>query len=556
MKSRDVNNSYAFHGGSREKLDVGMLSRDVGCDGRVERSLPYGSTAMRRAGSMESLMSVKIDDDDSHDSRKLMGGRGSFTPTPRRRSHSSDMNASHQATPKTYFSDLHGTTSRQLSYEDLMKSLSATRLRSDAIKRDIDFTSVKKLEFDRRTHTYLGGSRTSQHSDSSGGSKTNITLGSRSSGSSGNPGGLVGLRNLGNTCFMNSVLQCLSHTKPLSCFFNKDITMKISEKSSMKGRLVKAFADLMSEMWTSPSQDSVVSPSLFKLRIQRFAPRFVGYSQQDSQEFLRFLLDGLHDELNQATGKPEREPPLLKGSELAEWSWNNYKKYAYSKITELFVGQLKSTVTCTRCGNISDTYDPFWDLSLPIPQKKRSSYTQPYSFTSSYLSSSERLGFSTSIVDTPSLIECFQLFTKEETLDEDDKPYCSSCRAKTKSTKQMMLDRLPPVLVIHLKRFGGFRFRTKVSTVVSFPTEKPLDLAQFCSSKQATTSASYHLYAVSNHSGSTFGGHYTAHCYHHKLKTWYSFSDSHVHNVSVDSVCGSQAYVLFYERERERESRL
>ena len=89
MKSRDVNNSYAFHGGSREKLDVGMLSRDVGCDGRVERSGPYGSTAMRRAGSMESLISVKTDDDDSHDLRKLMGGRGSFTPTPRRRSHSS-----------------------------------------------------------------------------------------------------------------------------------------------------------------------------------------------------------------------------------------------------------------------------------------------------------------------------------------------------------------------------------------------------------------------------------------------------------------------------------
>ena len=89
MKSRDVNNSYAFHGGSREKLDVGMLSRDVGCDGRVERSGPYGSTAMRRAGSMESLISVKTDDDDSHDLRKLMGGRGSFTPTLRRRSHSS-----------------------------------------------------------------------------------------------------------------------------------------------------------------------------------------------------------------------------------------------------------------------------------------------------------------------------------------------------------------------------------------------------------------------------------------------------------------------------------
>ena len=77
MKSRDVNNSYASHGGSREKLDGGRLLRDVGCDGRVEKSRLYGSTAMRRAGSMESLMSL-IDNDDSHDLRKLMGGRGSF----------------------------------------------------------------------------------------------------------------------------------------------------------------------------------------------------------------------------------------------------------------------------------------------------------------------------------------------------------------------------------------------------------------------------------------------------------------------------------------------
>ena len=84
------------------------------------------------------------------------------------------MNASHPATPKTYSSDLHGTTSRQSTYEDVMKTLSATRLRSDAIERDIDFTSVEKLESDRRTHIYLGGSRTSQHSDSSGGSKTNV----------------------------------------------------------------------------------------------------------------------------------------------------------------------------------------------------------------------------------------------------------------------------------------------------------------------------------------------------------------------------------------------
>lgn len=105
---------------------------------------------------------------------------------------------------------------------------------------------------------------------------------------------------------MNSVIQCLSNTKPLlEYLLNEQYLNDINQTtSSMKGALIKAFAQVINELWES-SGDHVVNTSSLKNQIQRFAPRFMGYAQQDAQEFLRYLLEGLHEDVNRVAVKPQ-----------------------------------------------------------------------------------------------------------------------------------------------------------------------------------------------------------------------------------------------------------
>ncbi|XP_043357009.1 ubiquitin carboxyl-terminal hydrolase 2 isoform X2 [Dermochelys coriacea] len=181
--------------------------------------------------------------------------------------------------------------------------------------------------------------------------------------------GLTGLRNLGNTCFMNSILQCLSNTRELRDYCSQNQYVRdLNSNSRMHTALMAEFAKLIQLLWTS-SPNEVVSPSEFKTQIQRYAPRFVGYNQQDAQEFLRFLLDGLHSEVNRVLVRPRSNLDNLDhlpDDEKGRQMWQKYQEREDSRIGDLFVGQLKSSLTCSECSYCSTAFDPFWDLSLPI----------------------------------------------------------------------------------------------------------------------------------------------------------------------------------------------
>lgn len=401
-----------------------------------------------------------------------------------------------------------------------------------------------------------GGSKASSAANNS----TNNCVSSTSNHSSNHPlenSGLKGLRNLGNTCFMNSVIQCLSNTRPLLEFaLNDNFANQVNKTtSSMKGQLMIAFAHLLQDLWKSSSSENYISPSAFKSAVAKFAPRFTGYAQQDAQEFLRYLLQGLAEDVNRVTSKPkpliinDEEEDKLSDLEKAALSWKRYLRFEDSRIGEIFVGQLKSTLKCTTCSYASVTFDPFWDLSLPLPKTLGGGSATP-------------------------LRSCMSLFTKEEILDGDERPKCSRCKQRRRCTKSFSIQRFPRILVLHLKRFAGSSFRAKLSTLVDFP--QALDLSEFAADSSpaansssspaaaaaassgpstATTTSSttsstkpvYHLYAVSNHSGSTHSGHYTAYCKHPYSSQWNYYNDSRVSKHSKSGVCSAEGYVLFYE---------
>ncbi|XP_011307573.1 ubiquitin carboxyl-terminal hydrolase 2 isoform X2 [Fopius arisanus] len=337
--------------------------------------------------------------------------------------------------------------------------------------------------------------------------------------------GLNGLRNIGNTCFMNSVIQCLSNTRPLLEYLRNEQYLNDinTTTSSMKGALIKSFAQVIHELWEG-SGERVVNTTALKSQIQRFAPRFMGYAQQDAQEFLRYLLEGLHEDVNRVTIKPTPIltdiPDHYSDSLKATESWKRYLRSEDSTIVDVFVGQLRSSLTCTSCDHVSVTLDPFWDLSLPIPVR----------------------------TGTVKLNQCLEHFTKAEVMDGDEKPTCSKCQMRRKCTKSFGIQKFPKILVIHLKRFSPTeRFRAKLSVLVDFPLTG-LDLSAFAAPD--VQGCTYNLYGVANHSGTPYSGHYTAYCKHPYSGEWHEYNDSRVSPVSASSVISSEAYVLFYEQQQ------
>ena len=184
--------------------------------------------------------------------------------------------------------------------------------------------------------------------------------------------GATGLNNLGNTCFMNSMLQCLSHTQPLtSWFLGSDAYLRDLNEDNplgLGGRIAIEYANLLKELWSGDF--SSVSPSAFKAVIGEFAPQFAGYQQHDSQELMSCVLDGLHEDLNRIKKKPY--VPTIDSNDrpddvVSREAWTGHLQRNDSVINDFFFGQMKSHITCQSCGATSVTFDPFSSLSLPLP---------------------------------------------------------------------------------------------------------------------------------------------------------------------------------------------
>lgn len=187
--------------------------------------------------------------------------------------------------------------------------------------------------------------------------------------------GVSGLVNLGNTCFMNSSLQCLFALPPLRALLTNEshwsALVNNSNPLGTQGRIVGAMAKLMTRVWGEGNVTHYV-PREVKKVVSDWAPQFEGYRQHDSQEFVAFLLDGLHEDLNNRPPPPKKGTEVdlfsLSGNELAVASWNAHLQRNRSEIVNIFHGQLCSRLTCPKCKNESVAYDAMSVLSVPLPR--------------------------------------------------------------------------------------------------------------------------------------------------------------------------------------------
>jgi len=203
-------------------------------------------------------------------------------------------------------------------------------------------THCSKSEISTSSYSYTSSYSSSRYNTRSGGWNNWRTH------TRGRPAadGAVGLVNLGNTCFMNSMLQCLSNTGPLTEYFLDEKYKPEINKSNplgMGGRLAEAYASMLKAMWGG--EYSVVCPSDVKENIGQHAPQFAGYQQQDSQELMNFLLDGLHEDLNRVKKKPYVEKVEGNGrpdGEVAKEAWEGHLARNRSEVLDIFGGQLRS----------------------------------------------------------------------------------------------------------------------------------------------------------------------------------------------------------------------
>ncbi|EDQ92219.1 uncharacterized protein MONBRDRAFT_19778 [Monosiga brevicollis MX1] len=316
---------------------------------------------------------------------------------------------------------------------------------------------------------------------------------------------------------MNSVLQCLLYARPLTMYFTQGRYRKDLNRTNpmgCKGELAEEYSALVVEL--NKRCYRYLAPKFFKATLASFAPQFEGTQQQDAQEFASFFLDGLHEDLNRVRKKVcdcnlDGMPDHL----AADKAWNEYLTRHNSIIVDLFQGQYRSAMRCLTCGHESLNFSPFMFLTLPIPANPS--------------------------VD---IRACLQEFVRAERVNGWR---CPKCKCARDASKTLSIWRLPPLLMIHLKRFTfSGPFRDKLSTRVDFPLTNLKIQDGVANPKLQEQKRDYKLFGVSNHYGNMSGGHYIAFCRDFQSRRWYKFDDSAVSPMPESQVCSNAAYLLFY----------
>lgn len=333
-----------------------------------------------------------------------------------------------------------------------------------------------------------------------------------------NNNGLTGLANMGNTCYINSSMQILSHCEKLNIIlkqFNKENIYNKDENAS----LFLEWKDLNDMMWY---KNCTIAPKRFisiiqKVSLKKNIDLFTGYAQNDLPEFLLFIIDSFHDALKREVkinvlGETKNELDIL-----AKSCFNMIKElYSknYSEIFELFYGINVSLITDMDDTILSCKSEPYSTINLSIPNKK----------------------------STCTLYECFDFFTNYEILDEDNKWFNEKTGLKQVVKKSIKFWNFPEILIVNINRFDNSN--KKINTLVTIH-DTNINLSKYVLGYNKS-SYTYELFGICNHNGNCYGGHYYS--YVKNNGKWYEFNDTIIAEINVDKIITNKAYCFFFKK--------
>ena len=328
----------------------------------------------------------------------------------------------------------------------------------------------------------------------------------------------IGIINLGNTCFINSCLQVLIHC-PSFIFglYSKDKLIN-KEKTPISYYLYSICVHMMN---TVNTQEKYLDISNFRYKFAEKHQTFGGFIQNDSQEFCRFLLEDLSNELNEVKTKTvyrtltnsDKKQKIEKDAEF----YKSFREREDSIIIDLFYAQLITSFTC-QCREETYSFQKILDFPLLLPENTQS-------------------------IDIMNLL---RNNFKPEIIDFESK--CKKCQKVSKHQKVTKISRPPNILILSLQRVDE-KTQNKNECVVTFPYI--LDLKEFIDPDCGHSNENkYNLYAVINHQGSMDCGHYYSYIRFHGQKHWYLFNDSSVKKVEGVIPSFPYAYALFYIKQK------
>jgi ubiquitin C-terminal hydrolase len=331
-----------------------------------------------------------------------------------------------------------------------------------------------------------------------------------------------GLANLGNTCFINSILQILLRITELNNLLN-DKSYRNRLNNDINSLLLIEWDSLREEMLNGIND--VISPNRFLTVIHHIAKIknidvFSGYYQNDVQEFLLFVIDCFHLALKKNIKITINGVSQTKQDELAIKCYTKIQQMYendYSEIFNMFHGIHVSQIFNQNGDLISNNPETFYSIDLPLPKLDDNK--------------------------NPSLEECFDLYTSDEILDGDNMYFDERTNTKIIVKKKILFWSLPKILIIDIKRFSSRIM--KLQQLLNFPLDN-FNLSKYVIGYNSCEYV-YDLFGISNHSGGVSGGHYTS--FVKDNNNWYLCNDTQIIKVTdLNQIISPKAYCLFYKK--------